>query len=199
MRFGSKSGAATSGAPSPSGRPEIGGSGSPAPSTTRPGEAAAAPTLADLTRSGIAKSGLDNSGLGNSGLSESDLADPLADPCTGGCPGGVGMVTLGDTVEELGRKAALVDASGGGGTPATARCRAEPAPSDRSAPAEGFAGSEPIGPRSDLPVVADPLLARAALGGEPAAEAADEPRRRAASRPLPSGGALPEFTAYPPL
>jgi hypothetical protein len=137
-------------------------------------------------------------------LSESDLADPLADPFTDGCPGcpgGVGMVAFGDPVGELGRKAALVDASGGGcgGNPATVRCRAEPAPSDRSPPADGFAGSGPIGAWSDLPVVADPLLARAALGGEPAAEAADEPRGRAASRPLPSGGALPEFTAYPPL
>src|SRR3979490_2294978 len=110
MRFGSKSGVATSGAPSPSGRPDIGGSGSPAPSTTRPGGVAAVPILADLARSGIAKSGLGNSGLGNSGLgnsglgnsglSKSDLADPLADPCADlgidPCANRLGLVALRD-------------------------------------------------------------------------------------------------------
>jgi hypothetical protein len=204
MRFGSKSGVATSGAPSPSGRPDIGGSGSPAPSTTRPGGVAAVPILADLARSGIAKSGLGNSGLGNSGLSKSDLADPLADPCADPgidpCANRLGMVAFGDPAGGLGRKAALVDASGGGcaGSPAAIRCRTEPAPSGRSAPAEGLAGSEPIEAWSGLPVVADPPLAPEVLGDEPAAEEAAESRGRAASRPLPSGGAFPEFTAYPP-
>lgn len=178
----------------------MGGSGSPAPSAVRPGEAATAAILADLARSGIAKSGLGNSGLGNSGLSKSDLADPLADPCTAPCDDRLGMATFGNPVGGLGRKAALVDASGGGcgGSPAAIRCRAESASADRSVAADGFAGSEPIEAWSGgLPVVADPLLTRAALGEEPVAEAADEPRGRAASRPLPSGGALPEFTAYP--
>ena len=204
MRFGSKSGVATSGAPSPSGRPDIGGSGSPAPSTTRPGGVAAVPILADLTRSGIAKSGLDNSALDNSGLSKSDLADPLADPCADPCidpcADRPGMVAFGDPTGGLGRKTALVDGSGGGcgGSPEAIRCCTDPAASGRSAPAEGLAGSEPIEAWSGLPVVADPPLVRGVLGDEPAAGEADESGGRAASRPLPSGGAFPEFTAYPP-
>ena len=47
-------------------------------------------------------------------------------------------------------------------------------------------------------MVADPPLAPEVLGDEPAAGEADESGGRAASRPLPSGGAFPEFTAYPP-
>ena len=91
MRFGSKSGVATSGAPSPSVRPEdIGGSGSPRPTTTRPGEAAAVTTLPDFARSGIAKSDfvesdLDASSLGGSNLDKSGLADP--DFATSDLPG----------------------------------------------------------------------------------------------------------------
>jgi hypothetical protein len=93
--LGSKSGVATSGAPSPSGRPDIGGSGSPRTTTTRPGGAAAVPTLADFARSGIAKSDFGKSGLvessfvelslGGSGLVKSDLADP--DFATSDLPG----------------------------------------------------------------------------------------------------------------
>jgi hypothetical protein len=173
----------------------MGGSGSPAPSTTRPGAAAAVAILPDLPRSGIAKSGLVNSDFGGS-----DLADPLADPFAGPCADALGTDDFGDPVEELGRKAALVDASGGccGGNPAAIRGRAELAASGRSAPAEGFPGTEPTEACGGLPVVTAALLARGALGVEPVVEAAVSRRRRAASRPLPSGGALPEFTAYPP-
>lgn len=107
MRLGSNSEGAISDDASPSGRPDIGGSGSPAPSTTRPSAAGvtevgmgipdaaeAVPTLPERGRSGIAKSALDNSGLDTLGLETSgfdasdlggsDLGEPgLAAPLMG--------------------------------------------------------------------------------------------------------------------
>src|SRR5689334_4774843 len=83
MRLGSKCAGPMTEAESPSGRPEIGGSGAPAPSTTRaaggggtavavagPSASETVATLPDLDRSVIAESGLGAS------LDDSALTDP---------------------------------------------------------------------------------------------------------------------------
>jgi hypothetical protein len=144
MRLASRSVVPPSEAESPSGRPDIGGSGSPAPTTTRAGAAgggatdlaivgsdapAAVASLADLGRSGIAKSGLVES-LGASGLAdppatpEAGFATPAAADGPGLADAFVGDADVGalgppaalaaPTGGGLGRRASLVDASGGG-------------------------------------------------------------------------------------
>src|SRR5262245_46033501 len=87
MRLGSKCAVPMTEADSPSGRPDIGGSGSPAPTTTRTGgvggaegtvagsgASEAVATLPDFGRSAIAESGLATS------FGDWDLADALAGP-----------------------------------------------------------------------------------------------------------------------
>ena len=133
-------------APSPSiGRPEIGGSGSPAPSTIRAGAAAAggmpglavgrpaegemAPTLPEGGRSGIAKSvfaarssptrGLRWTGLGDAGTAPVAVgpaaAVALVDPATGGLRKAA--------FAGLGRIDTAASGAGCGGSPAAIRCR----------------------------------------------------------------------------
>jgi hypothetical protein len=93
---------------SPSGRPDMGGSGSPTPSTTRPGDADCGAPNGGVAREGAAEailSDVDRTGIGKSGEAGSPTAAGT---------GGVGAIAL------------FAGPSGGGcaGKPAATRWRA---------------------------------------------------------------------------
>ena len=136
-----------------------------------------------LLRSVLPRSGFFNSGLGEA------LREPNVD--------GVGMVTFGVAASGAGgRNGDLVDPSGGcGGKPVAMRGRLA---AFGSAAVDGREGSPPEAP-SDLPALGvDAADARGRLEESLDEEGVDAPRVRAGSRPLPSGGVLPEFTASAP-
>jgi len=89
MRLGSKSevaesGEATSDAASPSGWPDMGGSGSPTPSTTRPGGAGRGVRDVGIARPGAAETAPTLADLDRSGIGKSDFAEALVGPDTDG-------------------------------------------------------------------------------------------------------------------
>src|SRR5262245_15843788 len=161
---------------SPSGRPDMGGSGSPAPSSTRPGAAGCGPPDAAAEALGGAEvvaalPGPDRSGIGGSGADARPVGPDIA----------------------------ALDAAGGGcgGRPAATRWPAA-GPSPRSGLARWIGGSlgdaGEDGPAEGVP---DNLSNRSASvsGGS---EAADAASGSGGLRPLLPGGVLSEFTAYIP-
>src|SRR5262249_46820560 len=127
IRLGSTSGVAASGA---FGRPEIGGSGSPAPITARADAfgwgapdvadaAGPAPSLPDRNRSGIAESGLAESGFDELGLDRSFGNSSLNESLAGSLPEPDAFA------ESAAAAPGRMAASGGGcgGRPAATRCR----------------------------------------------------------------------------
>ena len=161
---------------SPSGRPDMGGSGSPAPSSTRPADAGCGPPDAAAEALGEAEvvAGLpsrERSGIGRSGAAARPVGPGIAalDAIGGGC-GGRPDATRWPAADASGRSG-LAPCTGGSLEDAGEDGPADGLPSDlsnRSASVSG--GSE----------VAD---AASGSGG---------------LRPLPPGGVLSEFTAYIP-
>src|SRR5262245_2932706 len=163
---------------SPSGRPDMGGSGSPAPSRTRPGDAgggppdAAAEALGGVEVVAAALPSGERSGIGRSAAA----APPV----------GAGIAAL-DGIGD-----------GCGGRPAATRWPAADA-SGRSELARWIGGSledaGEDGPAADG--VPDDLRNRSASvrGGS---EVADASSGSGGLRPLLPGGVLSEFTAYTP-
>lgn len=159
---------------SPSGRPDMGGSGSPAPSSTRPGDAGCGPPDAAAAALGEAEvvAGLpsgERSGIGGSGAAARPVGPGIAalDAIGGGC----------------------------GGSPAATRWPAADA-SARSGLARCAGGSlEDVGEDGPADGVPSDLSNRSASvsGGS---EAADAASGSGGSRPLLPGGVLSEFTAY---
>lgn len=184
MRLGSVSDAA-----GPSGHPEIGGSGSPAPSTTRPGDAGCRlPEVGDGAEAveGVAAL-LADAELGSTALLKGaggvfGAACAKPDARLPPVVGGVEPMTArsGDV--------APVDPSGGGcgGRPAATRWRA----AEASALSGGADGSAEVAMRDDW-------SSRSASDGS-GVEAAGETPGSGGSRPLSPGGVFPEFTADTP-
>jgi hypothetical protein len=187
MRLDSASDAA-----SPSGRPDIGGSGSPAPSTTRPGDAGCGLPggTADDAVAGLADAlpvaaepGSEAALKGTAGGFAAVRARPEAIASTP-------TVEVAEPAATRSRGAAPpVGPSGGGcdGRPAATRWRA--------AEASGSSGGE------DWPAEAagppDGWSDRSASDGA-GSEAAGEALGSGGSRPLLPGGVFPEFTANTP-
>ena len=161
---------------SPSGRPDIGGSGSPAPSSTRPGDAGGGPPEAAAEAPGEAEVAAGLPSRERSGIGRSGAAAP---------PVGPGIATL--------------DAIGGGcgGKPAATRWPAAGA-SGRSALARWIGGSlEDAGEDGPADDVLDALSNRSAsVCGR--SEVAGAASGSGGLRPLFPGGVLSEFTAYTP-
>jgi hypothetical protein len=182
MRLGSRCALPTREAEIPSGRADIGGSGSPAPSTTRGGDA-------DVAAAALADSDASLSDLGRSDAVNSDLA-----------------ILLGDCADLAEPRAALVSntffavAGGGcGGSPPAIRCRV--------AGGAAVAPAIELEDRNGARLEASEAALRSGSGDapcgggsppDPAGEATEGARMGPGSRPFPCGGVLPEFTAYPP-
>jgi hypothetical protein len=161
---------------SPSGRPDMGGSGSPAPSGTRPGDAGGGPPDAAAEAVGGAEvvAGLasrERSGIGRSGAATRPVGPGIA---------------VSDAIGD-----------GCGGRPAATRWPAADA-SGRSELACWLGGSvEDTGENGPADGVPSALSNRSAsvTGGSDAAGAASG---SGGLRPLPPGGVFSEFTAYTP-
>jgi hypothetical protein len=161
---------------SPSGRPDMGGSGSPAPSNTRPGAAGCGPPDAAAEALGGAEvvaavPGRDRSGIGGSGADARPVGPDIA----------------------------ALDAGGGGcdGRPAATRWPAAGA-SGRSGLARWIGGSfGDAGEDEPAEGVPDNLSNRSA-SVSCGSEVADAASGSGGLRPLLPGGVLSEFTAYTP-